>query len=42
MEKNFKILKTLVKSGIKVMGHIGYTPQYKKNFSPQGLKNKEE
>ena len=40
--KNFKILKTLVKSGVKVMGHIGYTPQYKKYFSPQGLKNKEE
>ena len=24
------------------MGHIGYTPQYKKYFSPQGLKHKEE
>ena len=24
------------------MGHIGYTPQYKKNFSPQGLKHSEE
>ena len=40
--KNFKIFKTLVNSGIKVMGHIGYTPQYKKYFSPQGLKHKEE
>ncbi len=40
--KNFKIIKILVKSGVKVMGHIGYTPQYKKYFSPQGLKNKEE
>ena len=40
--KNFKILKTLTNSGIKVMGHIGYTPQYKKNFSPQGLKHSEE
>ncbi len=39
---NFKILKTLTNSGIKVMGHIGYTPQYKKYFSPQGLKHKEE
>ena len=24
------------------MGHIGYTPQYKKAFKPQGLKQKEE
>jgi len=40
--KNFKILKTLTNSGIKVMGHIGYTPQYKKYFSPQGLKRNEE
>ena len=40
--KNFKILRTLTNSGIKVMGHIGYTPQYKKYFSPQGLKHKEE
>ena len=40
--KNFKILKTLTDSGIKVMGHIGYTPQYKKYFSPQGIKHKEE
>ncbi len=40
--KNFKIFKTLVNSGIKVMGHIGYTPQYKKYFSPQGLKHDEE
>ena len=40
--KNFKLLKTLSNSGIKVMGHIGYTPQYKKNFSPQGLKHREE
>ncbi len=34
--KNFNILKSLVKSKIKVMGHIGYTPQYKRSFSPQG------
>ena len=40
--KNFKILKTLTNSGIKVMGHIGYTPQYKKKFSPQGLLHREE
>ena len=24
------------------MGHIGYTPQYQKYFSPQGFKHKEE
>ena len=24
------------------MGHIGYTPQYKKSFSPQGFNLKEE
>ena len=40
--KNFHILKNLVKSGINVMGHIGYTPQYKNSFSPQGLKLREE
>ena len=39
--KNFYILNELVKSGVKVMGHIGYTPQYKKKFSPQGLKQNE-
>ena len=39
--KNFDILNKLVKSGVKVMGHIGYTPQYKKKFSPQGLKTYE-
>ena len=31
-KKNFKIIKTLVNSNIPVMGHIGYTPQFKKNF----------
>ena len=40
--RNFNILKQLVKSGINVMGHIGYTPQYKTTFSPQGLKLSEE
>ena len=28
--KNFNIIKELVKSNIPVMGHIGYTPQFKK------------
>ena len=27
---NLSIVKTLVKSNINVMGHIGYTPQFKK------------
>ena len=30
-KKNFKIIKTLTESNIPVMGHIGYTPQFKKN-----------
>ena len=39
--KNYKIINSLVKSNIPVMGHIGYTPQFKKKFSIQGnTKNK--
>ena len=34
--KNFKIIKTLVKNKIPVMGHIGYTPQFKKKFRVEG------
>ena len=34
--KNFKIIKNLVKKKINVMGHIGYTPQFKKKFSVEG------
>ncbi len=40
--KNFQIIKTLVKSKIPVMGHIGYTPQYKKKFKIEGKNKKEE
>ena len=40
--KNFNIIKNLVRSGIPVMGHIGYTPQFKKKFKVQGLKKKEK
>ena len=40
--KNFNIIKKLVQSKIKVMGHIGYTPQHKNSFSPQGLKNNDK
>ena len=34
--KNFDIIKKLVKSKIPVMGHIGYTPQFKKKFKIEG------
>ena len=34
--KNFSIIKALVKSNIPVMGHIGYTPQFKKKFKVAG------
>ncbi len=33
---NFKIIKKLVKKKINVMGHIGYTPQFKKKFKIEG------
>mgnify|MGYP001179079495 CR=1 FL=1 len=35
-KKNFKIINELVKSNIPVMGHIGYTPQFKKKFLIEG------
>ena len=31
-KKNFKIIENLVKRKIAVMGHIGFTPQFKKKF----------
>ena len=34
--KNFSIINKLVKSKIPVMGHIGYTPQFKKRFKIEG------
>ena len=34
--KNFNIIKNLVASNIPVMGHIGYTPQFKKKFFVDG------
>ena len=40
--KNFEIIKELVKSKIPVMGHIGYTPQFKKKFKPEGSSRLEE
>tara|TARA_A100001015_G_C15010948_1_gene723060 strand:- start:523 stop:1296 length:774 start_codon:yes stop_codon:yes gene_type:complete len=35
-KNNFKIINELVKSKIPVMGHIGYTPQFKKKFKIEG------
>tara|TARA_A100000164_G_scaffold24588_1_gene19357 strand:+ start:1053 stop:1826 length:774 start_codon:yes stop_codon:yes gene_type:complete len=37
--QNLNIIKTLVKSKINVMGHIGFTPQFKTKFRVEG-KNK--
>ena len=39
--KNFEIIKNLVRKKIPVMGHIGFTPQFKKKFKIEGdSKNK--
>ena len=35
-KKNYKIIEALVKKKIPVMGHIGYTPQFKKKFRIEG------
>ena len=40
-KNNFKIIKYLVQRKIPVMGHIGFTPQFKKNFKLEGQSNKE-
>ena len=39
--KNFKIIREIIKAKIPVMGHIGYTPQFKKKFRIQGTNIKE-
>jgi 3-methyl-2-oxobutanoate hydroxymethyltransferase len=40
-KKNFKIIKAIVKAKIPVMGHIGFTPQFKNKFKVEG-RNKVE
>ncbi len=40
--KNFNVISKLVKSNIPVMGHIGYTPQFKKKFKVEGSTSSEE
>ena len=37
--KNINIIKDLVKKKIPVMGHIGYTPQFKKILKLKALQN---
>ena len=39
--KNFKVIKAITKSRIPVMGHIGYTPQFKNKFKIEGKNRKE-
>ena len=40
-KNNFKIIDLLVKKNIQVMGHIGFTPQFKKKFKLEGQSKKE-
>ena len=40
-KNNHKIIKILVKKNIPVMGHIGHTPQFRKNFRIHGINKKE-
>jgi len=35
-KKNYQIIETLTKMKIPVMGHVGYTPQFKKKFKIEG------
>tara|TARA_A100001011_G_C14136377_1_gene767791 strand:- start:2 stop:775 length:774 start_codon:yes stop_codon:yes gene_type:complete len=39
---NLNIVKALKKSKISVMGHIGYTPQFKKKFKVEGKTKREQ
>ena len=38
--KNSNIIKAMTKAGIEVMGHIGYTPQFKRKFKIEGENKK--
>ena len=40
-KNNFQIIRLLVKKKIPVMGHIGYTPQFKNKFKIEGQSLKE-
>ena len=40
-KKNYNIIEHLVKKKIAVMGHIGYTPQFKKKFKIEGQTKQE-
>ena len=40
-KNNYKIIDHLVKKKIPVMGHIGFTPQFKKKFKPEGQSRKD-
>ncbi len=40
--KNFKIIKKMTQANIPVMGHIGYTPQFKSKFKVHGKNNTEQ
>ncbi len=40
-KNNYKTIKYLVSKKIPVMGHIGYTPQFKKKFRLEGQSKKE-
>ncbi len=41
-KKNYKVIELLVKNKIPVMGHIGFTPQFKKKFRLEGQSKKEK
>ncbi len=40
-KNNYKIIKLLVKKKIPIMGHIGYTPQFKERYKLEGQTKKE-
>ena len=39
-KQNYEIIKVLVNNKIPVMGHIGFTPQFKKKFQIEGKTKK--